>query len=93
VLNQHRDVLGDSCALVSARLAEHGVVDFDLICAIRELSRQLVSHPAKLLLEDLTTHFLTHRHATRSFVCPLPRLASIVACCTGCGEGRCPKFT
>jgi hypothetical protein len=37
VLHQYRDVLGDSRALVPARLAEHRVVNFDLVGAVREL--------------------------------------------------------
>jgi hypothetical protein len=66
VLHQHRDVLGDARALVPARLAENRVVNVDLVRAVRELSRQLVSYPAQLLLEYLTAHLLLHRHATRS---------------------------
>jgi hypothetical protein len=66
VLHQHRNVLGDSRALVPAGLAEHRVMNLDLIGAVRKFSRQLVGHPAQLLLEYLTTRFLTHRHATRS---------------------------
>jgi hypothetical protein len=70
VLHQHRNVLGDSRALVPAGLAEHRVMNLDLIGAVRKFSRQLVCYPTQLLLEYLTTRFLidclTHRHATRS---------------------------
>jgi hypothetical protein len=66
VLNQHRNVLGNSGALVPARLAKYRVVNLDLVGAVRELPGQLIGDPIKLLLEDLTTHFLAHRHATRS---------------------------
>jgi hypothetical protein len=70
VLHQHRNELGDSRALVPAGLPEHRVMDLGLVGAVRKLSRQLVGDPAELLLEYLTTQFLTHRHATRSFVSP-----------------------
>jgi hypothetical protein len=70
VLHQHRDVLGDPSALIPAGLAEHRVMDLDLIGTVRKLPRQLVGDSAELLLEYLTTHFLAHRHATRSFVPP-----------------------
>jgi hypothetical protein len=70
VLHQYRNVLSDPGALVSAGLAEHGVMNLYLVGAVRKLSRQLVRDPAQLLLEYLTTQFLTHRHATRSFVLP-----------------------
>jgi hypothetical protein len=70
VLNQHRNVLGDASSLVPTGLAEHRVVNLDLIDAVRELPGQLIGHPAQLLLENLATGFviryLTHRHATRS---------------------------
>jgi hypothetical protein len=70
VLHQHRNVLSDSRALISAGLAEDRVMNLDLVGAVRKLSRQLVGDPAKLLLKYLTTHFLTHRHATRSSISP-----------------------
>jgi hypothetical protein len=92
VLHQHRDELRDTRALVPAGLAEHRVMDLDLIGPVRKLPRQLVGDPAQLLLEYLTTQFLTHRHATAPLYRPLLRLASIVACLTGCVESRCRKF-
>jgi hypothetical protein len=78
VLHQHRNVLGDPRALVPAGLAEHRVMNLDLVGAVRILSRQLVGYSAELLLEYLTTRFLihrlihrlSHRHATRSSVSP-----------------------
>jgi hypothetical protein len=74
VLHQHRNVLGDSRALIPARLAEDRVVNLDLVGTVRKLSRQLVGYSAQLLLEYLTTRFLiyrlVHRHATRSSYSP-----------------------
>src|SRR6185437_11463430 len=64
--NEHRNVLGHARALIPTGLAEHRVVNLDLVDTVRELPRQLVGYPAQLLLEYRTAHLLIHRHATRS---------------------------
>ena len=69
-------------------------MNLDLVGAVGKFPRQLVGDPAKLLLEYVTTHFLIHRHATRSLcLARCSRLDLIVALLTCCVEGRCPKFT
>jgi hypothetical protein len=60
VLHQHWDVLRNSRALVPTRLAEHRVMNLDLIGAVRELPRQLIGHPIQLLLENLTALLLIY---------------------------------
>ncbi|HEY3925987.1 MAG TPA: hypothetical protein VGL75_15600 [Acidothermaceae bacterium] len=66
--------MGDASSLVPTGLAKYRVVYRDLIDAVRELPGQLIGYPVELLLENLTTWFvtryLTHRHATRSSCSP-----------------------